>query len=154
MIVGVSGRRRISVRRSGVHGRGVFALVDIAEGEAIIEYRGEVISWDEAIARFERAGADAHTFLFDLGDSQVIDGGHGGNSARWINHGCEPNCESIETDGRIVIWSLRPIAAGDELFIDYALIAEAGLSPTEQARHSCRCAAAACRGTMLAITGS
>jgi SET domain-containing protein len=129
----------------------VFALVDIAAGEPIVEYRGEVISWDEAVARFERAGADsAHTFLFDLGDSLVIDGGRGGNSARWINHGCEPNCESIQTDNRIVVWSVRPIAAGDELFIDYALIAEAGLSEDERAGHACRCGATSCRGTMLA----
>jgi SET domain-containing protein len=146
--------RRISVRRSGVHGRGVFALVDIAADEPIIEYRGEVISWDEAVARFERAGAEAHTFLFDLGDSLVIDGGRGGNSARWINHGCEPNCESVDVDGRIFVRSLRPIAAGDELFIDYALIAEAGLSAAERERHACRCGAETCRGTMLATLGS
>ena len=41
--------RRIQVRRSGVHGKGVFALADIARGERIIEYVGEVISWDEAV---------------------------------------------------------------------------------------------------------
>ncbi|WP_353611372.1 SET domain-containing protein-lysine N-methyltransferase [Paracidovorax oryzae] len=42
------GGRRIQVRRSGVHGKGVFAVQDIAEGEVLIEYTGEIISWQEA----------------------------------------------------------------------------------------------------------
>ena len=65
--------RRIQVRRSGVHGRGVFALQDIAEGETVIEYVGEVISWDEAMDRHPHDPADPnHTFYFSLEDGTVI----------------------------------------------------------------------------------
>ena len=45
-----NGGRRIQTRRSGVHGNGVFAVQDIAEGETLIEYKGEVITWKEALA--------------------------------------------------------------------------------------------------------
>jgi len=55
--------RRIQVRRSGVHGKGVFALRPIAEGEVVIEYVGEVISWDEAQRRHPHDPSDPnHTF--------------------------------------------------------------------------------------------
>ena len=45
-----TGGRRIQTRRSGVHGNGVFAVQDIAEGETLIEYKGEVITWKEALS--------------------------------------------------------------------------------------------------------
>ena len=43
-----SSGRRLQTRRSGVHGKGVFAVQDVAEGEVLIEYTGEVIGWQEA----------------------------------------------------------------------------------------------------------
>ncbi|MFM8576416.1 MAG: SET domain-containing protein, partial [Limnohabitans sp.] len=61
--------RRIQVRRSGVHGKGVFALQDIAEGETIIEYVGEVISWEEAQDRHPHDPNDPnHTFYFHVNE--------------------------------------------------------------------------------------
>ncbi len=67
--------RRIQVKRSGVHGRGVFAEVAIAQGEIILEYAGEVIDWDEALRRHPRDPSDPnHTFYFHLEDGRVIDG--------------------------------------------------------------------------------
>ena len=69
-------RRRIQVRRSGVHGRGVFAEVAIAQGEIILEYAGEVIDWDEALRRHPRDASDPnHTFYFHLEDGRVADRG-------------------------------------------------------------------------------
>jgi uncharacterized protein len=79
--------KRIQVRRSGVHGKGVFALQDMAEGETLIEYVGEVISWDEAQDRHPHDPHDPnHTFYFHVNEDRVIDALHGGNSSRWINH--------------------------------------------------------------------
>jgi SET domain-containing protein len=51
----------------------------------------------------------------------VIDGGRGGNGARWLNHACMANCEAIEEAGRVYIDALRDIQPGEELLIDYAL---------------------------------
>ena len=143
-------RRRIQVRRSGVHGRGVFAEVAIAQGEIILEYAGEVIDWDEALRRHPRDPSDPnHTFYFHLEDGRVIDGGVRGNSARWINHACDPNCESEESDGRIFIRALRDIAAGEELSFDYRLVIDARHTPKLKKAYACRCGSPKCRGTML-----
>ena len=145
------GRRRFQTRRSGVHGKGVFALVDLAAGETLIEYEGEVISWREALRRHPHDPLDPnHTFYFHIDDKHVIDGKSGGNSSRWINHSCKPNCEADENGGRVHILALRNIAAGEELFYDYGLIIDAKYTPKLLADYPCWCGAKKCRGTLLA----
>ncbi|SDE92362.1 hypothetical protein SAMN05428966_111187 [Massilia sp. PDC64] len=139
------------VRKSPVHGNGVFALRAIPAGERIIEYRGERITWDEATRRAaERGGPVNHTFYFSLADGNVIDGGRRGNDARWINHACEPNCEAYEEDGRVYIHALRDIDAGEELNYNYALIYDERHTPALKRLFACRCGTPACTGTMLA----
>jgi len=142
--------RRIQVRRSGVHGRGVFAVAPIAAGERIVEYRGERISDDEAA---ERHPADPqepnHTFYFSLEGGGVIDARFGGNSARWINHSCAPNCEANEIAGRVFIHALRSLEPGEELFYDYRLTLDERLTPKLKRQYRCLCGAPSCRGTML-----
>jgi SET domain-containing protein len=143
--------RRIQTRRSGVHGKGVFALQDLAEGETLIEYVGEVISWADAQARHPHDPQDPnHTFYFHIDEHRVIDALFGGNSSRWINHACNPNCEASEEDGRIFIKALRNIYAGEELNYDYGLIIEARYTAKLKAEYPCWCGAPNCRGTLLA----
>ncbi len=143
--------RRIQVRRSGVHGKGVFALQDIAEGSVVAEYVGEVISWDEAQDRHPHDPAQPnHTFYFHVDADRVIDANYGGNASRWINHACEPNCETDERNGRIFIMALRDIAAGEELNYDYGLMLEERYTPKLKAEYPCWCGAPSCRGTLLA----
>ncbi len=146
-----TGNRRIQARRSGVHGKGVFAVQDIAEGETIIEYVGEVISWQEAQDRHPHDPKDPnHTFYFSLDDgSHVIDAKHGGNASRWINHACEPNCEADETEGRVFIKALRKLKPGEELFYDYGLVINERYTAKLKKEYECRCGAKSCRGTML-----
>ncbi|WP_375490374.1 SET domain-containing protein [uncultured Jatrophihabitans sp.] len=142
---------RLVVRDSEVHGRGVFAGRAISADEELIHYGGRVISWDEAQDRWaDGEQDDDHTFFFDLGDGRVIDGDQDGNDARWINHGCQPNCETTDEDGRIVIRSLRKIKRGEELFIDYQLTIEGKVTKKLRKQYACRCGAKKCRGTMLA----
>jgi len=144
-------RRRIQTRRSGVHGKGVFAVQDLAEGETLIEYVGEVISWAEAQARHPHDPQQPnHTFYFHIDEHRVIDALFGGNSSRWINHACNPNCEASEEDGRIFIKALRNIPAGEELNYDYGLIIEARYTAKLKAEYPCWCGAPNCRGTLLA----
>ena len=146
-----SDARRIQVRRSGVHGKGVFALQDIAEGETLIEYKGEVVSWEEAQDRHPHDPSDPnHTFYFHVNEDRVIDGGVRGNAARWINHSCDGNCEADERDGRIFIVALRNISAGEELSYDYGLIIEERYTPKLKAEYPCWCGSPNCRGTLLA----
>lgn len=144
-------RRRIQVRRSGVHGKGVFALRPIASGERIIEYRGEVISWPEALRRHPHDPTDpTHTFYFHIDEDHVIDAKVGGNAARWINHACEPNCEADEQDGRVFIKALRDLHPGEELFYDYGLVIDERQTAKLKREYACRCGSPRCRHTMLA----
>jgi SET domain-containing protein len=146
-----AGGRRIQVRRSGVHGKGVFALAPIRAGERVIEYKGEVITWSEALRRHPHDPSDPHhTFYFHIDDGHVIDAKYGGNAARWINHACEPNCEAEEVNGRVFIKALRDIAPGEELFYDYGLIIDERYTPRLKKAYECRCGAPSCRRTMLA----
>jgi SET domain-containing protein len=146
-----SDSRRIQTRRSGVHGKGVFALVDIAEGETIIEYVGEVISWPEAQRRHPHNPEDPnHTFYFHIDEDHVIDALFGGNSSRWINHSCDANCEADEQEGRIFIKARRNIKAGEELNYDYGLIIDERYTPKLKAEYPCWCGTKMCRGTLLA----
>ena len=143
--------RRIQVRRSGVHGKGVFALRPLAKGETLIEYTGEVIDWPEALRRHPHDPTDPHhTFYFSIDEDHVIDAKVGGNAARWINHACAPNCEADETDGRVFIKTLRAVKTGEELFYDYGLVIDERYTPKLKKQYECRCGHKACRGTMLA----
>jgi SET domain-containing protein len=139
------------VRRSDIHGNGVFARRKIDAGERIVEYTGERITADESAERAEKGGGPInHTFFFSLADGNVIDGGAGGNDARFINHACEPNCEAYEEDGKVFIYSLQDIDKGEELNYNYALIYEERHTPAVKKLFECRCGAPSCTGTMLA----
>ncbi len=145
--------RRIQTRRSGVHGKGVFALSDFAKGETIIEYVGEIISWKEALRRHPHDPTDPnHTFYFHIDETHVIDALYGGNSSRWINHSCKPSCEPDEVDGRIFIKAIRDIKAGEELSYDYGLVIDAPMTPELKLEYPCWCGAKKCRGTLLSST--
>jgi SET domain-containing protein len=143
--------RAYVVRRSRIHGRGVFATRTIRKGSDIVEYRGRRISMDEA-DNLPDSDPDNpfHTFLFELNDGRVIDAGVRGNAARWINHSCQPNCVPYEDDdGRVFIEAKRTIRAGEELSYDYRLNVPGRRTARMLADYACRCGAPRCRGTML-----
>lgn len=142
--------RRFAVRDSGIHGKGVFAKAPIAKGTRIIEYRGKRITEKQADKMY---GDDEspHTFLFLLNNDMVIDANFGGNSARWINHSCSPNCEPVEDDNdRVYIEAIRDIKRGEELNYDYQLVIEERYTPAVKKLYECRCGARKCRGNFLA----
>ncbi|WP_313957473.1 SET domain-containing protein [Paraburkholderia sp. BCC1885] len=128
----------------------MFALRAIREGEQILEYTDEVMSWSRAARRYRRSDETGHTFLFGLGDGRVIDGGSGGNSTRWLNHACDANCIAVEIEGRVFIEVARDIAIGDELFIDYELMIDGPRTGEIEQEYACRCGSGRCRRTMLA----
>jgi len=150
MAVGSRRGPLIEVRRSRVHGRGVFALRRIRKGTRIIEYLGDRISHREADRRYEdHDERDNHTFLFSVDRGLVIDAGVGGNDARFINHSCEPNCESVIERRRVFIDAIRDIEPGEELSYDYQIGRERGDPPDVDEIYACRCGSKHCRGTML-----
>ena len=149
---------RIVVRRSPIHGRGVFANVDLPAHVRVLEYRGERIDSAEAFRRYGDNSGLGETYLFAVNAHWLIDGNVGGSSARFVNHSCAPNCEAlvwVDIDGderrdRVYIETLRRIRKGEELVFDYALELSHEVSRAERERWRCRCGARRCRGSMLA----
>ena len=142
--------RRYVVRRSNIHGRGVFALADIPKGTRLMEYVGERISHTEADRRYAKEHENSpHTMLFAVDEKVVIDATRWGSSARFINHSCSPNCEAIEEEGRIFIETIKKVPAGGELTYDYNLVLEERHTPAVKRAHACYCGSRRCRGTLL-----
>ncbi len=92
---------------------------------------------------------DNHTFLFIVDKHTVIDAGVGGNDARFINHQCEGNCESVIENRRVFIDAARDIEPGQELGYDYEIGREKDDPPNVDEIYACRCGSPQCRGTML-----
>jgi hypothetical protein len=121
---------KFEVRRSKIHGSGVFAAKNIKKGEFIIEYKGLLRSHEEVDAAYDGEDETGHTFLFTLNEDFVLDANIKGNEARWINHSCDPNCDSEHIDAedgdkskdRIEIKAIRDIKAGDELSYNTASV--------------------------------
>ncbi len=142
--------KKVRVGKSGVHGRGVYATAAFRKGARVIEYTGRHLSWKKAMdLPPHRPDEPYHTFFFSIDDGDVIDANVGGNESRWINHSCAPNCETEEEDGRIFIYALRSIRAGEELFYDYRIEPAERRTKKLEREFACHCEAAKCRGTML-----
>jgi uncharacterized protein len=125
------------IRSSAIHAAGCYATTRIAKGRRVAEYTGPRITKDEADELYEGSPV---TYLFGLGDGARVIDGH--CMAMFINHSCDPNCETDEEDGRVWITSLRSISPGEEITYDYCLY-DGG-----DEEQTCNCGAARCRGTM------
>jgi SET domain-containing protein len=142
--------QKFRVRRSPVHGMGAFATRRIRKGTRIVEYLGERIGHREANRRYaKKSPNDNHTFLFVVDRGIVIDAGPSGNEARYINHGCDPNCESVIEDRRVFIEALRTIQPGEELKYDYSIGRDRDDPANVDEVFACHCGTENCRGTML-----
>lgn len=141
-------KRRTVILRSGIEGWGVYATEDIAVGDMVIEYMGEIIrpiTSDEREAYYDSQGIGC--YMFEVAPGRIVDATMLGNRARFINHSCEPNCFSrtvaVEHGRRvIVIFAKRNIKRGEELCYDYQFPLDA------EDRVACACGSAKCKGFM------
>lgn len=138
------------VRNSKIHGKGVFAKRPIRKGTKVVEYTGTIVSREEAdeIGTSNVSG-HTHTMLFTIDDDRVIDGNVGGD-ARFINHGCDPNCEAVQYDDKIFIESIRSVKKGEELTYDYHLQVPGKITDKVKEEYVCYCGSPKCRGTQIA----
>jgi uncharacterized protein len=127
---------RLIIRSSDIHAAGCFALEPVAKGTRLLEYEGERITKDEGDLRYE---GRPFTYLFGIGKGDIVIDGHG--MAMFVNHSCQPNCETDEIDGRVYIMAIRNIKAGEELTYDYWLYDGDDDAP-------CYCGSKKCRGSM------
>lgn len=149
--------RRFVAHRSPIHGNGVFATAPIAKGEEIVQYKGKLLTHAQADELYGDGGETGHTFLFTLNDEYIIDANQGGNTARWINHGCAPNCRAVVVESasgdprrdKVVIEALRNIRAGEELTYDYGIVLDVPHTARLKKLWRCLCGAKQCTGTLL-----
>lgn len=137
------GWERVRVGRSGVHGRGLFAVRDLPKGTAVMEYKGERVPKKEGNRRTDAQWAKGRVYMFELSRRVDLDGSVRSNLARLANFSCQPNCESENEDGlHIWIKALRDIRAGEEITYDYNF-------PFIEPPPVCRCGAKKCRGYIV-----
>ncbi|OWZ19347.1 Histone-lysine N-methyltransferase [Phytophthora megakarya] len=139
---------RMLVRKSSIHGYGLFLKEPVSEGQMIVEYQGQMICQavaDERERRYEEQGIGS-CYMFRLDEKTIIDATRCGNLARFINHSCDPKAFAriVSVEGgekKIVIFAKRPIAVGDEVTYDYKF-------PIEDEAIRCDCNAPNCIGRM------
>jgi uncharacterized protein len=125
------------IRSSAIHAAGCYTTSAVRKGTRVAEYTGPRLSKEEADAANEDSPI---TYLFGLGDGTVVIDGH--CMAMFINHSCDPNCETEEVHGRVWIKAIRRIEPGEEITYDYCLY-DGGNDDA-----ICNCGAKHCRGTM------
>lgn len=134
----------VEVRRSGIHGYGVFALKDIPKGSFVIEYIGRKM---ERATIFQVLTKEQGRYVFNLDEKWSIDGSVPENRAGRINHSCEGNCHIKKVDGHIWVVAKRDIRCGEELSYNYGYRLS-GLRDMEK-NWRCNCGAPSCIGFIL-----
>jgi SET domain-containing protein len=117
-------------------------------GDLVGEYRGRIIDADSEVETSSAEDADpAYTLLFAVDDDISIDAGVDGNSIRFMNHSCEPNCETSVEGHKVFVHALRRIRPGEEMTYDYNL--RPGDPDDSPEDYACKCGSKSCRGTMV-----
>jgi len=139
----------IELRASRIHGKGLFARRMIPAGVRLLEYRGERVDKEESNRRglelFEQSQktGGASVYIFDVTDEWDLDGDKPYNFTKYANHSCEPNCEMVNEDDRLWLYSVASIAKGDEILFDY------GYDIEHYLEHPCRCGTQSCPGYIV-----
>ncbi|XP_059533444.1 histone-lysine N-methyltransferase NSD2 [Myotis daubentonii] len=133
------------VRTDG-KGWGLVATRDIRKGEFVNEYVGELIDEEECMARIKHAQENdiTHFYMLTIDKDRIIDAGPKGNYSRFMNHSCQPNCETLKWtvngDTRVGLFAVCDIPAGTELTFNY------NLDCLGNEKTVCRCGAPNCSG--------
>eukprot|EP00635_Sarcinochrysidales_sp_CCMP3193_P000825 CAMPEP_0118896222 /NCGR_PEP_ID=MMETSP1166-20130328/4194_1 /TAXON_ID=1104430 /ORGANISM="Chrysoreinhardia sp, Strain CCMP3193" /LENGTH=536 /DNA_ID=CAMNT_0006835275 /DNA_START=72 /DNA_END=1682 /DNA_ORIENTATION=- len=118
-------RKRVAVGRSSVHGWGTYLLEGAKKGEFVAEYKGELVSHDEADRRGKIYDKVGSSFLFNLDEATVVDATRKGCDIKFANHSpddpnLEPKILKVNGDHRIALLAKRHINPHDELFFNYS----------------------------------
>ena len=142
--------KHVVIRQSKIHNRGVFAKKDIPKGTRIIEYVGDKITKAESdrradipLQKNEKDNNHGAVYIFQLNKRYDIDGYVPYNTARFINHSCNPNCETDIIRGHIWIIANKDIKKGEELSYNY------NYDWDDYEDHVCHCGAENCIGYIL-----
>ena len=106
------------IKKSNIDNRCLYAAKDIKDRTKIIEYKGRIITKKqvEENSKFDNEKA---IYLFNINKKYDLDGDFKYNTARLINHSCDPNCEVYGTGLKVWVYAIRDIKKGEELTYDY-----------------------------------
>ena len=110
--------RLYKIKKSKIDNKGLYANQDIKKGTRIMEYKGKIITvkQTESNPKFDNAKA---IYLFNLNKRFDLDGDFKFNTARLINHSCEPNCEVTGEGLKVWVYAIKDISKNEELSYDY-----------------------------------
>ena len=131
------------IKKSNIDNRGLYANRDIKDGTKIIEYKGKIVTKKkvEEDAKFDN---DKAIYLFNLNKKYDLDGDFKFNTARLINHSCNPNCEVAGAGLKVWVYVIKDIKEGEELSYDY------GFGYDEYYKDfPCRCGSKNCVGYIV-----
>ena len=128
---------------SKINNKGLFANKDIKKGTKIIEYKGKIITrkQSEENPKFDNGKA---IYLFNLNKRYDLDGDFKFNTARLINHSCEPNCEVTGAGLKIWVYATKDIKKNDELSYDYGFSFD-----KDYKQFPCKCGSKNCVGFIV-----
>ena len=106
------------IKKSNIDNRGLYAIADIKDGTKIIEYKGKIVTKKE-VEENSKFDNDKAIYLFNLNKRYDLDGDFKYNTARLINHSCNPNCEVAGVGLKVWVYAIRDIKKGEELSYDY-----------------------------------
>ena len=130
-------------KKSNIDKRGLFAIKNIKKGTRIIEYKGKIITKNET-EKNSKFDNDKDIYLFNLNGRYDLDGDYSWNTARLVNHSCNPNCE-VEGKGlKLWITSIKDIKKNEELSYDYGFGYD-----RDYKQFPCKCAAENCCGYIV-----
>ena len=106
------------IKKSNIDKRGLYASRDIKDGKKIIEYKGKIVTKKE-VEENSKFDNEKAIYLFNLNKRYDLDGDFKYNTARLINHSCDPNCEVAGVGLKVWVYAIRNIKKGEELSYDY-----------------------------------
>ena len=136
-------RKLYKIKKSSIDNRGLYASKDIKKDTKIIEYKGKIITIKETETN-PKFDNDKAIYLFNLNKKYDLDGDFKYNTARLINHSCDPNCEVDGVGLKLWIYSIKDIKKNEELTYDYGFSFD-----KDYKDFPCRCGSKKCVGFIV-----
>ena len=136
-------KKLYKIKKSKIDNRGLYAATNIKKNTKIIEYKGKIITVKETETN-QKFDNDKAIYLFNLNKKYDLDGDFKYNTARLINHSCDPNCEVDGVGLKLWIYAIKDIKKNEELTYDYGFSFD-----KDYKDFPCRCGARKCVGFIV-----
>ena len=130
-------------KKSNIHKDGLSAATNIKKGQKIIQYKGKKVSLNK-VETNSKYDNEKEIYLFNLNKRYDLDGDFKYNTARLINHSCNPNCEVLEDNKKLWIFAIRDIKKNEELTYDYGFSFD-----KDYKQYVCKCGSKNCVGYIV-----